>query len=193
MNKVFRFSPLVILCVLVGILIWNKVKNRETGPDEFGKLQQFKLIDHNEEVYDSAEIKAKARVVNFMFTQCQGICPVLSSEMLKIQKLFTKKDALELVSISIDPTNDTPENLRKYIKERKIDTSNWSYLTGEKPKIAHIMSEYFKIGFHDDIRSHTERFVLIDRDNQIRGYYMMATDNEAFGRLKKDIAWLLHH
>jgi protein SCO1 len=193
MKKAFLFSPLIVLCVMVGVLIMGKLKAREKGPDQLGELPKFELIDQDGNIFDSTHVKSSARVVNFMFTQCNGICPSLSAEMVKIQKLFRSPNALELISVSIDPKNDTPENLRAFIKERKVNTKNWSYLTGEKENIAKIMSQYFKIAFHDNIQTHTERFVLIDKNNQIRGYYSMASDNKAFARLKKDISWLLHH
>ena len=193
MKKIFTFSPLIVLSVLVIVLIGGKLKGRERGPDQYGKLPNFELIDHNGKTYDIADVQAKARVINFMFTECKGICPVLSGEMIKFQELFTAPEALELISISIDPENDTPENLRDFIAERKVKTHNWSYLTGEKEKIAEIMTKYFKIGFHENIQNHTDRFVLIDRKNEIRGYYSMSSDAKAFSRLKSDIAWLLHN
>ncbi len=193
MKRIFLFSPLIVLSILVAILIASKLNARKTGPDDFGGLPRFELTNQDGDSYDIADVRAKARVINFMFTECQGICPVLSSEMVKFQKLFTAPEALELISISIDPENDTPENLRTYISERKVKTENWSFLTGEKEKIKEIMTKYFKIGFHESIQNHTDRFVLIDRNNHIRGYYSMTSDTKAFSRLKNDIAWLLHH
>lgn len=191
-KRVLLGSPIVLLIIAVVVMIMGKLDRREKGPDQFGALKPFELIDHKSQSYSSSTIKTKARVINFMFTTCNGICPVLSQEMRKFQQLFQGQGLLELISISIDPEKDTPKRMSEYIAHMKIDDSNWSFLTGELEKIKKIMTEDFKIGFHQDIQSHTDRFVLVDQNNQIRGYYSMS-DEGSYARLKKDIAWLVHH
>lgn len=69
-------------------------------------------------------------MLNFIFTTCTTICPVMTSIFHQVQdKLGKDRNDVRMVSISIDPENDTPENLKKYADKYKAG-KQWTFLTG---------------------------------------------------------------
>ncbi|MGZ8248043.1 SCO family protein [Methylomagnum sp.] len=81
-------------------------------------------------------------LVNFVFTTCATICPVLSGTFAKLQTaLAAEAPNLRLVSISIDPEHDTPVRLTAYAKRHKAGP-NWYFLTGELTEILAIQRAF---------------------------------------------------
>jgi len=157
----------------------------------FSTISEYELTDSQGQIFNSNQMRDKIWVADFFFTTCQGICPKLSAEMLKIQKRFSEKNKnVELVSISIDPETDTPKKLASYAAKFKAKPGVWHFLTGNKQRIKEIVVKEFKIGFADEPLYHSDRFVLIDEQARIRGYYSL-TDEGAMDKLHADISQLL--
>lgn len=164
-------------------------KNRKPLPI-LGQMTEFELTNSTGEAFKASHLKNSVWVSNFIFTTCQGICPLLSKEMVRLQKRFQGK-GLNLVSISVDPENDTPEALRSFAKRFDANTSNWHFLTGERKTIKNILEKNFKIGFSDNPLHHSDRFVLVDQNFKIRGYYSLS-DKESLTRLVSDVSRLVN-
>ncbi|MFI5295559.1 MAG: SCO family protein [Thermodesulfovibrionales bacterium] len=81
----------------------------------------------------------KVVMVDFIFTTCTTICPVLSASFANFQRRIGpgSKD-VHLVSISIDPENDTPKRMREYLK-RYDAKPGWDFLTGSKTDIEKVV------------------------------------------------------
>ena len=147
-----------------------------------------------------AELKGKVWLVNFIYTNCPDTCPIQSAQMRRIQEGFNKEKDLGLVSITVDPTRDTPQVLSQYAKRFSADPARWFFLTGEKETIYKFAQNGFRLGAvelpHEKrpksgaTHTHSPRFVLVDRDAQIRGYYV-STDPEAMKRLRRHLRILL--
>lgn len=120
--------------------------------------------------------------------------------MKQLQDEFMNEKDLRLVSITVDPKQDTPKVLSEYARRFGADPEHWLFLTGEKEAIYRLAQEGFRLGAaeipHDKrpesgaTHTHSPRFVLIDRKVQIRGYYA-STDAEAMVRLRRDLRTLL--
>jgi protein SCO1/2 len=174
--------------VFVGILISQKTQ--KNALPVLGQVPEFHLTNHRGENADQSLLKNKIGVINFMFTTCQGICPTLNGEMQKLQKNFARYEEFQLVSISVDPENDTPHQLKSWTSSLGIDTDNWTFLTGPLAHIKKLLVEGLKVGFPDQPQAHTDRFVLVDRSGDIRGYYRLARP-ETLEQLRVDIFSLL--
>jgi protein SCO1/2 len=206
---VIGFAVLV-LSVSSGIAVWNWQANlqrqggREERPleglKEFGAIPQFSLIEKDGRRITLSELKGKVWIVNFIYTNCPDTCPIQSAQMREIQEDFKKEKDLRLVSITVDPTRDTPEVLSEYARRFRADPTRWLFLTGEKETIYKFAQDGFRLGAveipHEQrpesgaTHSHSPRFVLVDREAQIRGYYV-STDAEAMKRLRRDLKLLL--
>ncbi|HET9525751.1 MAG TPA: SCO family protein, partial [Pyrinomonadaceae bacterium] len=80
-------------------------------------------------------IKGKSVAINFVFTTCTAICPSLTATFRKVQQEARKRGLdVQLISISVDPTVDTPERLQEYAKKFKAEPG-WTFVTGDKAEI----------------------------------------------------------
>lgn len=134
-------------------------------------------------------------VVNFFFTSCPTICPDMASELLRVQGTFPDNPRVKILSVSIDPTYDQPEVLASYAKLHGAAEDQWNFVTGEKSDVFELVRCGFilpvqdRIDGADDIM-HSDRFILVDSQRRIRGYYS-GTDREDVDRLVTEMKILL--
>ncbi|MBI2730358.1 MAG: SCO family protein [Sphingobacteriales bacterium] len=140
-------------------------------------------------------LKGKVIVANFFFTRCPSICPRLTANMHKLQESFMKTQGyVQFLSFSVDPERDSVPVLKRYATKYNINHSNWWLLTGEKKTIYDFALNEVKLGLQDGegVDSnfiHTPKFVLIDRNRVIRGYYN-GLDSTEMLRLLDDVVFL---
>jgi len=183
-------SSVLVTLLLIGAMVIT-ARLIKSAPPVYSTVSPYILTDSNGEYFNSGDIKDKLYVTNFIFTRCPDLCPRLTHQMKQIQSEFSKEEDLHFVSISVDPTYDTPERLLDFAKKYKADPHQWHFLTGDEDRIKKIMVEEFKIGFADKPVFHSDRFVLVDGHAQIRGYYTM--DPKSIKQLTEDIDYLLAH
>ena len=118
---------------------------------------------------------------------------MMSSQMRKLQDTLPAE--IQLVSITVDPSRDTPEVLAHYSKQYGAD-SRWMFLTGDKQALHDLSIKGFKLGVDDtqgteaEPITHSARFVLVDRDGRIRGYFS-GTEEDALNTLIAEAKRLL--
>ena len=154
-------------------------------------VADFSLINQNGINITNKDYENKIYVVDFFFTSCPTICPIMTNNMVKIQDEFINNDDIMLLSMSVTPEIDTVEVLKKYAIEKRVNDSKWNITTGSKKHIYELARKsYFAVvdqgdgGLQDFI--HTPNFILIDTKKQIRGIYD-GTDDKEISRLLKDI------
>ncbi len=162
----------------------------ETPIPQLGALPDFQLVDSKGMPFGSAQLKGKIWVADFVFTSCTGICPILSTNMSKLHRNLVDRPDVHLVSVSVDPETDTPEVLARYASRYSADTSRWHFLTGPRERIHQLAVAGFKVGSVDEPIFHSNRFILVDGDGAIRGYYV-GTEPEDMAKLNHDINTLL--
>lgn len=144
---------------------------------------EFKLLDQeNREVVFPEMFLGDIMLVGYVYTHCPDICPAITYNMRDVQRLIGDESEFTLISISFDPDRDTPEILKDYAANYKLETGNWSLLTGEKNQVEDVL-ELLEIStvktptrFTDDGKpiyfiDHTDRVTLIDREGNIRKQY----------------------
>ncbi len=143
-------------------------------------VPDFALTERSGRTVELSELAGRVWVANFVFTQCPGPCLLLSQRMSRLQESLQDRPDVRLVSFSVDPENDTPEVLTDYAKRWQADPHRWLFLTGDKTDLYHLIKDGFKLavdgGDQPDspdpgIITHSLRFVLVDRQGRIRGYY----------------------
>lgn len=137
----------------------------ETVPD-------FALYDQNGRVIQSSRFRGKQIMINFIFTRCPiaTMCPAATIKFITLQRLAREAAVpnLELISITLDPTFDTPGVLREYAEVRGIDTSNFSFLTGPETAIKDLLTQFGVIAeFDGALLKHTLTTLLIDANGKI--------------------------
>jgi protein SCO1/2 len=95
-------------------------------------IPDVKLVDENGKTVSLRELTDDRSPVmlNFIFTTCTTICPVMTSTFHQVQEqLGENRKDVRMVSISIDPENDTPRKLKEYAA-KSMAGAQWTFLTG---------------------------------------------------------------
>ena len=157
---------------------------------KYHKISDFKLTNQNGKEITQANYKDKIYVADFFFTTCQDICPVMTKNMYQLQEELKNDNEILLLSHTVIPEVDTVERLKEYAIENKVDDSKWNLVTGDKKQIYELARKsYLAVedsNFNEFDMIHTENFMLIDKEKQIRGFYD-GTNSEEINRLLKDI------
>ncbi|MEY5025937.1 MAG: hypothetical protein RLZZ244_1465, partial [Verrucomicrobiota bacterium] len=134
-------------------------------------LPPFDLTDQNQTPVNLDSLRGKVWVTNLMFATCPGICLQLGKHMQKIDAHFPKPNDLRIVSLSINPENDTPAVLKEYAQ--KLNASpRWLFLTGSRDQIVKLANQgLFLSAGTPEVLTHSEKFVLIDRKGALRGFF----------------------
>jgi protein SCO1/2 len=142
------------------------------------RAPEFTLTTQSGDKLASADLKGKVLLVSFIFTTCNGTCPATTHRMSQIQEelksrgLF-KNDRVRLLSISLDPTRDTPEVLKGYMKLYDADLDHWTFLTGPPDQVSSVVKSWgmwAKPAANGQL-DHPSRIFLVDPQNRIREIY----------------------
>lgn len=172
---------------------------------EIGSAPQFELTNQNGKTITDKEYLGKVYVLEFFFSTCPTICPKMNQNMLKLQEAFYNEKDFGIVSITINPENDTSEVLKKHAEDLGVKLPNWNMLTGDKTYIYDLANKGFKIYADENNKAaggfeHSGLFALIDKDGNIRCrkdefgnpiLYYDGIEAESVKQLKEDIAKLL--
>lgn len=162
-------------------------------------IGSFSFQDQNDKTITDAEIKGKVFVAEYFFTTCQTICPVMNTQMQRIQKALKGEDDFKILSFTVDPDTDTVEQMKRYAIGHKADDDQWKFLTGKKEDLYALARKSFFVlkpaeaENQGDVGSdfiHTNNFVLVDQQMRIRGYYD-GTSTKEVDKLIHDIHLLL--
>ncbi|MBI4436164.1 MAG: SCO family protein [Candidatus Omnitrophica bacterium] len=153
-------------------------------------MQHFILKDSEGREFNSDQLNGKVWIASFFFTTCSGICPLISKNMAALSRTFEQVEDITLVSITVNPDQDSPKALALYAKKFG-DKKNWYFLTGAREDITEVVVVSFKLGDIQEPVFHTAFLPLVDSNGFIRGYYD-GTKQEEIDRLLKDAAHLTH-
>jgi protein SCO1/2 len=213
----------LVFGIIVGPKIVDRVKNGEVvkgdrldnvsnhSSEENSKLMtigpapKFELTDQNKTLISNKDYAGKVYVLEFFFTTCPTICPKMNMNMLTIQNAFFGNPNFGIVSITINPDNDTPEVLKEHAQKLGVKSSNWHFLTGDKNKIFDLANKGFNVyvGQNSKVNGgfeHSGLFALIDKNGDIRCrkdnfgnpiLYYDGIEKEGVRNLQQDIAILL--
>jgi protein SCO1/2 len=191
MKKLFKTSAALVLCLSAVILISCK---RDPELTRFYPLPDFSLTDQTDTTVTLADLKGKVWVADFIFTNCAGTCPMMTGEMKKLHAALPAE--IRMVSFTVDPARDTPKALAAYAAEHGANRDRWLFLTGSREALYELCVKGFKLPVDDtsgtavEPITHSSRFVLVDRQGEVRGYYS-GTEQEDLERLAADAKKLL--
>ena len=157
---------------------------------EFGSVPDFELIERNGNPVTLSDLEGQIWVANLIFTNCGGMCPMMTNQMRSLQE--TLPESVRLVSFTVDPNRDTPEVLSTYADRHGAEGDRWIFLTGERDQIYRLSKEGFHLAVDDTIGTeiepitHSTRFVLVDQIGTIRSYYD-GTSRDSVARLVQDV------
>lgn len=158
-------------------------------------IPNFSLVNQDKDDITDAALEGKITVVDFFFTSCPDICPIMSSELSRVASAFKREGSVKIMSFSVDPTHDTPEVLKSYAEDYEAEAEQWQFVTGDKKSIYTLARCGFILPVQDGDGGkgdfiHSEKLVLVDESKRIRGYYD-GTDRADVDRLITEIGILL--
>ncbi|MDE0033239.1 MAG: SCO family protein [Deltaproteobacteria bacterium] len=163
----------------------------------YGPAPDFSLVERSGRAVSARDLRGQIWIADFIYTKCQDTCPLQSRAMAALQSDLKAHGEVRSVSITVDPLTDTPALLSQYADRYGADPERWLFLTGELQQIRRIVQDGFRLSAApvdgqtaDPVIFHSARFVLVDRDGEIRGYYD-SNDPQALKRLRKNARSLL--
>jgi len=230
MNNNIKYIGLFIIIILFGVFslpkIYERVVNSDitdsnrlntnerlaylTISDEKRKAPDFLLTNQDSILISNDDMIGKVYVLEFFFTRCPDICIEMNQNMKLLDEEFGDSNDFGIVSITIDPNNDTPSVLKKYSEALDVKSQNWHFLTGQKDYIYDLANIGFNIFANQNSNfiggfEHQGYFALIDKDGYIRSrkdsfgnpimYYLGINDinaiQQGIGMLNYDIKKLI--
>lgn len=180
-------GAVLLMAIAVGIFLFgNAADNDPAGalsseqslPDSFGSVPaEVRFMERSGREMQLGELRGTPWVASFIFTRCGGTCPMMSKSMSALQDSLRGIGDVRLASFSVDPEYDTPERLNEYAASYRADTTRWFFFTtGSDSTIRTVAREVFKIGVQEGGTEvepivHSTKFVLIDAEGEIRGYF----------------------
>jgi len=161
-------------------------------------IPAFSLVDERGQPFTEEALRHHPTIVNFIFTRCDTICPITSMKMEKIQeKTFDAGQRIKLLSISVDPTYDTPARLTAFAQKYKADPERWRFVTGPADAIKDLVEGPFLTSMQtgaprpDGVPNivHGGYFMLVDGDLHIRGMYE-SNDIQRLDEMIRDARYL---
>lgn len=213
MNKKYSYIGISFVILIFGIYVVPKIVKRFEKADlvAFNKVPDFSFVNQYGKTITNKDYEGKVYVVEFFFTTCPSICPIMNEKMRTIQDDFYGNPGFGIASFSITPDIDSPEVLLAYAKNHNITSKNWNLLTGNSEEIVYALANQgFKLyaGRGDEDHGgfeHSGLFALIDKDGVIRSrkdehgnpimYYRALEENgfpDQIKELKEDIKLLLN-
>ena len=178
-----------------------------SGPPEaplpvLGTVPPFSLTERSGKTITATDLAGRVWVADFIFTRCGGMCPGLTTTLAALLRRLDAAGVpnVTAVSFTVDPTRDDPPTLQRYAERFGADARRWLFLTGERAAVEGLVRDGFRLAIAElppgerenapEPITHSDRFVLVDADLNIRGYYH-ATEADAVDRLERDLVRLV--
>lgn len=182
-------APKVCAASFVALLAFGCSKKNADEVPVIAELSAFSLVDQDEEVFNAESLEAGVWVTAFVFTHCRATCPRLTGQMKKLQGRLSDVSSAHLLSVTVDPRNDTPAVIKAYMANNGLDESNWRFVTASEAAIQSFVVDGFKVGYGRTQwapeLTHSNSFALVDEQARIRGYY--GSDDDGIAELERDL------
>ena len=194
-----------VLSAVLVVLVIQQLRTPPAAPRQpvlerlarYGPAPDFSLVERSGRPVSARDLRGRVWIADFIYTECRDTCPLQSRAMAALLTDLKAYGDLRSVSITVDPLTDTPALLSRYARRYGADPERWLFLTGELREIRRIVQDGFRLSAApvdsatpDPVVFHSTRFVLVDRDGEIRGYYDSG-DPRALERLRRNARSLL--
>lgn len=188
----------------VDTVLTKTTDGKTTTDTVWHKVENLTLVNQLGDTVNLYDIQNRMIVANFFFTRCPSICPTMTRNMARLQQSFSRlkegrrvidSSVVRFLSFSVDPERDSVPQLKKYADRFGVNHDNWWMLTGPKKTIYDFALNELKLGLQDGegvdtAFIHSQKFVLIDREKVVRGYYD-GLDTLSLRKLSQDIGLLM--
>ena len=192
-----RYRPLAIYGPKHVAKTFHSVRGENIPDTSYHTIADFNLRNQYNDTVSWNTHKGKIVLVNLFHASNRGFAVDFANKAMEgFEKMYDKNKMLHFMSISINPTEDQPETLRKYANLISAKTNKWDLLTGDSAQVYQLIHKGLFLDAIKTIKDgetkfiYSNMFVLIDSQHRIRGYYE-ATNNEALSKLDDEIKVLI--
>jgi protein SCO1/2 len=206
-------SMVIVLSAIILFLFYSALKPKKMLPiynpsmvnpelvdstvqyiSKYHTVGDFSFINQNGKKITQKEYEGKIYVADFFFTTCGSICPIMTTNLVLVQKAIVNNPKVMLLSHTVFPETDSVPVLKAYALRNGVIDSKWNLVTGDKKEIYSMARKSYlavKLGKPNELYDmvHTENFVLVDSKRRVRGFYD-GTKKEDIERLIEDINFL---
>lgn len=163
--------PVLVLLVLVAFTVdwWADTARGELPV--LGEVPDFIMTERSGHPYGRDDMDGRIHIVNFIFTSCPGVCPVMNGNLADLYRRLAGSDQVRFVSISVDPDRDSLPTLRAYADSIGVTDDRWVFLRAPIEDVVQLCEKGFMLPADNLPMGHTFRVTLVDRRGRIRGYY----------------------
>jgi len=192
LNKklVIAFFFILMLGSFGFYVIDKAAKSRIDNIGFIGKVPSFSLTNIDGTIVTEKKLNDKISIISFIFTQCEGACPIMSTNIATLQERFSSSKDIQFLSITTDPDFDTLDVLNQY-STNYSKNDNWFFLRGDILDVINLSEQGFFLSAALLPAGHSTRFVLVDKELNIRKYYEGTIESNIF-ELQSDIVTLLN-
>lgn len=199
-ERIVRLKTFWVLFLVFGFSYPIYKSLNRTLPPELPIIAQvpdYELISENGQRFGSKDLAGRVYLANFVFSRCPSVCPKMLSDLQKVQKRVRgtgKKVAI--VTFTVDPEHDNEKVLFDLARKYDANPFTWTFLTGpDKEALFKLYKDGFKVGVEQNPQdlfdiAHSEKIVLVDGENRVRGYYSFDTDS--INKLMIDVGLLIN-
>ncbi|MDG2371932.1 MAG: SCO family protein [Flavobacteriaceae bacterium] len=175
---------LILLPVIIDRITNSKIvennRSSESEPlsyitldGEARKVPSFLMTNQDQLMIGNEDYNDKVYVVEFFFTTCPSICPIMNRNMKRLESSFGEREDFGIASFTIDPEHDSPKVLKEYAELHDVFTKNWHFLTSDKKSVFELSNKGFNIfsSVNPEVAGgfeHQGYFALIDKKGYIR-------------------------
>ena len=198
MKRTFFLGLLLLVCIPIAYYFTSSKKekplpiinpidvNEEMVDPELLRLGfghhigSFSFQNQDGKIISTQEMKGKIAVVEYFFTTCKSICPIMNQQMQRVNVAFKGDKDVRIFSFTVDPETDDVVQMKKYANSHQATSGKWHFLTGKKENLYALARKSFfvlkpaeaqNLGDAGSDFIHTNNFVLVDKQLRIRGYY----------------------
>jgi protein SCO1/2 len=168
----------LLIALLLGWPIFLSIRAARNMPPHrpvLGRVPAFRLIDQYGQAFGTDELKGRAWICNFTYSHCTHVCDQMMAKMAMLQhRSRNLGTAVHLVTFSVDPERDTPAQWASYAERHRPSRRMWSFLSGAPQPVRSLLKSFQVVE-----GTPQSRFVLVDTDLRIRGYYDLSEENAA--------------
>jgi protein SCO1/2 len=205
MKRIFFLGLLLLVCIPIAYHFTSSKKekplpiinpidvNEEMVDPEMLRLGighhigAFSFQNQDAKVISTKDMKGNIAIVEYFFTTCKSICPVMNEQMQRVSEAFKNENDVRIFSFTVDPETDDIAQMKKYATSHQATSGKWHFLTGKKEDLYNLARKSFfvlkpaeaqNLGDAGSDFIHTNNFVLVDKQLRIRGYYDGTSEKE---------------
>lgn len=189
------FLVLLTFLYLVSVAEYGEAKQKLLPVID--PISDFTLTNQNDRVVTLANLTNHVWVADIIFTRCAGSCPIMSTQMKSLQAALPSTSKTKLVTLTCDPSYDSPEIMKRYGERYSADFSRWMFLTGTPKELSDLATGSLKLGVTPvapkdrtsptDFFVHSTIFVVVDKQARLRGIFQTEGQGVNWDKVKPQI------